>query len=156
MMEAFRRYRDSSKSGLKLVLVGKPVMDIPKDPDIIPLGFVSDEMKLALMRDAFALVLFSKYESLSMVVLESMMMGRPVIVTGQCKVLKGHCVRSNAGLYFNGYGEFEGCVTWLLKHPEVYEVMRENGRRYVKENYCWEKILNKLSELIQNEVGSRR
>ena len=156
MMEAFRRYRDSSKSGLKLVLVGKPVMDIPKDPDIIPLGFVSDEMKLALMRDAFALVLFSKYESLSMVVLESMMMGRPVIVTGQCKVLKGHCVRSNAGLYFNGYAEFEGCVSWLLAHPEAYEVMCENGRRYVKENYCWGRILDKFSELIQNEVGSRK
>ena len=93
-------------------------------------------------------MLFSRFESLSMVVLESLMMGRPVIVTGQCKVLKGHCVRSNAGLYFNGYGEFEGCVNWLLTHPEEYEVMRENGRRYVKENYCWERILDKFDELI--------
>ena len=150
MMEAFRRYRDSNKNGLKLVLVGKPVMDIPKDPDIIPLGFVSDEMKLALMRDAFALVLFSKYESLSMVVLESMMMGRPVLVTGHSAVLKGHCERSKAGLWFENYEEFAECIRWLAKHPKGYEQMRANGRRYVRKNYTWDVIVNKYKILIES------
>ena len=101
MFEYFLRLKKEQESDLKLVLMGKPVMKIPKDPDIIPLGFVSEEMKFAVMKEAFALLLFSHFESLSMVVLESMLMGRPVLVSGKCEVLKGHCIRSGAGLYFD-------------------------------------------------------
>jgi len=130
--------------------MGKPVMEIPEDEGIIPLGFVSEEMKLAVMKEAFALVLFSRFESLSMVVLESMMMGRPVIVNAKCEVLKGHCVRSNAGLYFGNYAEFREEVKWLLAHPAAYEVMRENGKEYVRENYSWDRIVEKYQGLIHN------
>lgn len=100
------------------------------DPDIISLGFVSDEMKFAVMASARAQALFSQFESLSMIVLESMIMGRPVLVNGKCEVLKGHCVRSNAGLYFTSYTEFVGTLNYLLTHPTQYEVMSENAVKY--------------------------
>ena len=87
MFDYFLRLKKEQGSDLKLVLMGKPVMKIPEDPDIIPLGFVSEEMKFAVMKEAFALLLFSHFESLSMVVLESMLMGRPVLVSGKCEVL---------------------------------------------------------------------
>lgn len=96
----FREYKHKHPGELKLVLAGKAVMDIPRDPDIISLGFVSDEEKFALMRDAKCLVLASEFESLSMVVLESMIMGRPVLVNGKCLVLRGHCTKSNARAVF--------------------------------------------------------
>jgi glycosyltransferase involved in cell wall biosynthesis len=54
---------------------------IPDDPDIISLGFVSEEHKFVVMRDSVALVLASEYESLSIVVLESMAARVPVIVS---------------------------------------------------------------------------
>ena len=123
-------------------------MEIPEDPGIIRLGFVSEEMKYAVMREAQALVLFSRFESLSIVLLESMMMGRPVLVSGHSEVLKGHCVRSNAGLYFENYYEFDRALTWMTEHPEEYEVMRENGRRYVGENYRWDGIVERIRRLI--------
>ena len=125
-------------------------MDIPRDPDIISLGFVSDEEKFALMRDAKCLVLASEFESLSMVVLESMIMGRPVLVNGKCMVLRGHCTKSNAGLYFENYAEFEGTLSYLLSHPEQYEQMRENGRKYVRQNYDWNVILEKIRGMIES------
>lgn len=143
MFSYFRRYRDEQGNGLKLALIGKPVMDIPEDEDIIQLGFVSDETKYAVMRDAFALVLFSRFESLSIVVLESMMMNRPVLVTGHSEVLKGHCIRSNAGLYFNSYPEFAGALNYLEEHPAAYETMCRNGEKYVRENYRWDVIIHK-------------
>ena len=90
-----------------------------------------------MMKEAFALLLFSHFESLSMVVLESMLMGRPVLVSGKCEVLKGHCIRSGAGLFFDYYQEFAGCIRWMEEHPEAYRTMRESGIRYVKENYSW-------------------
>ena len=145
----FRRYKNEQGGDLKLVLMGKPVMEIPEDPDIVSLGFVSDGMKLAVMRDAFALVLCSRFESLSMVVLESMMMGRPVLVTGKSEVLKGHCVRSGAGLYFSNYPEFARCIRWLENHPESYERMRDLGRRYVAEHYSWDTIIGKYRRMIE-------
>ena len=131
-------------------MAGKAVMDIPRDPDIISLGFVSDEEKFALMRDAKCLVLASEFESLSMVVLESMIMGRPVLVNGKCMVLRGHCTKSNAGLYFENYAEFEGTLSYLLSHPEQYEQMRENGRKYVRQNYDWNVILEKIRGMIES------
>ena len=148
MFEYFLRLKKEQESDLKLVLMGKPVMKIPKDPDIIPLGFVSEEMKFAVMKEAFALLLFSRFESLSMVVLESMLMGRPVVVSGKCEVLKGHCIRSGAGLYFDYYQEFAGCIRWMEEHPEAYRMIRESGIRYVKENYSWDVITEKYHALI--------
>lgn len=149
MFEYFQKYKKQNKSKIKLVLMGKPVMDIPVDPDIISLGFVSEEMKFSVMKNALALVLCSRFESLSMVVLESMMMERPVLVSGHCEVLKGHCIRSNAGLYFNNYYEFEGTLNYLLTHPEQYEIMRKNGKKYINENYQWDVIVEKYKNLIE-------
>ena len=149
MFEYFRRYKREYGGGLKLVLMGKEVLEVPDDPDIIRLGFVSEEMKFAVMANAFALVLFSQFESLSMVVLESMLMERPVLVTERCEVLKGHCLRSNAGLYFMDYPEFAAVLNYLLTHPKQYEVMRKNGKKYVEENYRWDVIVDRYRQLIE-------
>ena len=148
MFDYFLRYRKDHPGDLKLVLMGKQVMDIPEDRDIISLGFVTEDMKFAVMKNALALVLFSRFESLSMVVLESMMMRRPVLVTGHCGVLKAHCRKSNAGLYFENYPEFEGALNYLETHPAVYEAMCANGERYVRRNYRWDVIVDKYRMLF--------
>ncbi len=149
LFDYFLEYKKRNPGDLKLVLIGKTVMDIPRDPDIISLGFVSDENKFIVLRDSVALVLASEFESLSMVVLESMILGRPVLVNGDCTVLKGHCHRSNAGLYFTRYFEFELALNYLLSHPQEYAVMRENAKEYVNVNYRWEDITERISQLIE-------
>ncbi len=151
----FQEYKKRNPGDLKLVLLGKPMMNIPDDPDIISLGFVSEEHKFVVMRDSVALVLASEYESLSIVVLESMALGRPVLVNGGCDVLRGHCVRSNAGLYFRCYYEFEGALRYLFSHPIEYDEMCKNAVRYVTANYRWEDIVERISELIET-VGQCR
>ena len=153
MFDFFRQYKNREKNDVKLVLMGKPVIPVPKDPDIISLGFVSEEMKFAVMAEAIALVLFSRFESLSMVVLESMIMGRPVLVTEHCAVLKEHCIRSNAGLYFKTALEFAGMLDYLLTHPEEYAIMRKNGREYVERNYRWDVIVRKYQDIINRMSG---
>ena len=52
------------------------------------------------MAAADLLIMPSYFESLSMVALEAWALGRPVLANGKCDVLKGQCVRSNAGLYY--------------------------------------------------------
>lgn len=145
MDEYMKRNPDSD---IKLVLMGKNVIPVPERNYIVNLGFVSDKDKFDGMAGAEFLVLPSEFESLSMVVLESLSLGVPVLVNGKCEVLKGHCRKGNAGLYYEGYWEFEGCMNYLLKHNTERVLMGENGKQYVKENYQWDVIIKKLIRLI--------
>ena len=45
LFEHFRRFKQTHPSDLKLVLLGKPVIKIPDDKDIVSLGFVSEQDK---------------------------------------------------------------------------------------------------------------
>ena len=151
MFRYFQRYKRNHPGDLKLVLLGRPVMKIPEDPDILSLGFVDEDVKTAIMINARALVLHSRYESLSMVVLESMMLGRPILVTARSEVLKGHCERSNAGLSFERYEEYEKALTTLMTDQSKYQNMSEKGRDYVRKNYSWDNILQAYRQIIEND-----
>ena len=153
LFDFFTRYKELHPSDLKLVLMGKEIHPVPKHPDIISLGFVSDEDKADGMAGAKLFVLPSLYESLSFVVLESMAVGVPVVVNRKCEVLKGHCIRSNAGLYYDGYHEFEGCVNYLMKHDDVYAAMKINAREYVEANYRWDVVMGKFKKMIEDIAG---
>lgn len=153
LFKYFLEYKKRNKNNLKLVLMGKAVCDIPKSPDIISLGFVSDEDKFDGIKGAKALILPSKFESLSISVLEAMTLSIPVIVNGICDVLKGHCVKSNGGLYYKNYFEFEGCVNYMLEHPEEYRMLCANARKYVEDYFQWDDIMEKFDRIIER-VGN--
>lgn len=148
MFKYFQEYKKRNPGDLKLVLMGKNVIDVPKDADIVSLGFVDDQDKFDGVAAAEILMLPSRFESLSMVVLEAMSVDTLVLVNGECAVLKGHCTKSNGALYYNNYYEFEGAVNYLLNHPEETAIMKENAKNYVHVNYRWDVITRKLNELI--------
>lgn len=153
LFKYFLEYKERNKNDVKLVLMGKEVVPVPKHPDIISMGFVSDEDKFDGISGAKALILPSKYESLSISVLEAMTLSIPVIVNGICDVLKGHCVKSNAGLYYKNYFEFEECVNYMFEHPHEYEIMKRNAVKYVKENFQWDIIMDKFDKMIEFVAG---
>ena len=149
LFDYFLRYKKETKSDIKLVLLGKPVMKIPKHEDIIPLGFVSEEDKFTGIGASELLIMPSIYESLSMVLMEAWMCKKAVLVNGQCEVLKGHCLRSNAGLYYANYEEFKECLDLLLSNGELRERMGENGKKYLRASYSWEKVEEKYLRLLE-------
>ena len=149
MFEYFIEYKKRNNNSLKLVLMGKAVIDVPKHPDIINLGFVSDQDKFNGIKGEKALILPSKYESLSISVLEAMCLSVPVIVNGRCDVLKGHCTKSNGGLYYNNFFEFEGAVNYLFFHKDIYEKMQENAMHYVSTYFDWKVIMEKFDKMIE-------
>ena len=92
-------------------------MGIPPHPDILALGFVSDQDKYDAIAAAQVVILPSPYESLSMVALEAWQQGKPVLANGVCAVLRGQCKRSNGGLWYDNYAEFQETLSLLLKEP---------------------------------------
>ena len=144
----FLRYKKETRSDIQLVLTGKEVMKVPDSDDIISLGFVSDEEKYSVLKYCDALVLPSHFESLSIVVLEAFRLRKPVLVSGQCAVLRGHCRKSNAGLYFTNAIDFEECLHLLENEPALREGMGKNGEKYVNANYRWDVIMNKINDFL--------
>ncbi len=152
LFKYFVKYKERNKNDLKLLLMGKAVMDIPKHEDIINLGFVSEEDKFAGVLNASALILPSHFESLSISVLEAFQVETPVIVNGKCEVLKGHCRKSNAGLYYENYYEFEGALNYMLEHEDVRSEMGRLGREYVDTYYRWDIVVDKLTNLFNSAI----
>lgn len=150
LFKYFQEYKKRNQNDLKLVLIGKAVIDIPKDENIISLGFVSEEDKFDGIDGAQTLILPSEFESLSIVVLEAMSLKTPVIVNGKCPVLRGHCIKSNGAFYYNNYFEFEGEINYILEQRENTQKICENAYEYVNTNFRWDIIVDRLSTLIES------
>lgn len=148
LFDYFIRYKTEKKSSIKLVLLGKPIMKVPKHPDILSLGFVSEQEKFNGMKSAKLLIMPSKYESLSMVLLESWLCNTAVLVNGKCDVLKGQCVRSNGGLWYTNYYEFKECLDFLLLNERIRLKLGENGNKFTIENYGWKNIERKYLQFL--------
>lgn len=145
----FKEYKKRNLGDLKLILMGKEACHIPTDKDIVPMGFVSEEMKFAGIKNARILMLPSKYESLSIAVLEAMQLGTPVLVNGTCDVLKGHCTKSNAGLYYRNYFEFEACLNYMLFNKAITDQMAINAKAYINQFFTWDSIMERFCKLIE-------
>jgi glycosyltransferase involved in cell wall biosynthesis len=156
----FQRYASAFPNGLDLVLIGSAILDIPKHPRIHHLGYASDRDKFDALAAADLLIMPSYYESLSMVALEAWGLGRPVLANGRCDVLKGQCIRSNAGLYYESYEEFVEALYSLESNGPLNARLGRNGREFFKRHYAWpvieRKYLDMFDRLRREESGRPR
>ena len=137
---------------LKLVLMGEICCNIPKSEDIITTGYVSEQDKYSGIAGAELLCIPSSHENYPEALLSAMAMGVPVLVNGRCSTLREHCVRSNAGLYYENFFEFEGILDRVLSDSRLYEAMSRNAFRNIKENYEWDAIIERFIQLINKAV----
>jgi glycosyltransferase involved in cell wall biosynthesis len=154
LLDYFLRYKTAFPTEpLKLVLVGSIEFQVPKHPDIAALGYVSDQDKFDALAGAELFVLPSRFESLSMALLESLGMGVPALCAGDSAVVRGHCLRSNAGLYYRTYDEFCESLRVLLGNRGLRRRMGLNGKQYVADNYTWDVVVNKCRDKIDYVNG---
>jgi hypothetical protein len=99
----------------------------------------------------------SYFESLSIVALEAWALGRPVLANANCDVLKGQCIRSAAGLYYERYEEFAETLYALESNGPLHERLGRNGRDYFTRHYGWpvieRKYLDMFDRLKREEAG---
>jgi hypothetical protein len=153
LFDFFRRYRDESGSELQLLLVGRAVLPIPDDPGIRHLGFLDDQQKWDALAGCELMFMPSPFESLSMVTLEAWALGRPVLANARCDVLKGQCMRSNAGLYYDGEPEFVEALLAIEHNRWIAGALGRNGRRFFREHYDWPVVERKYLDMFARLSG---
>lgn len=154
LVKFFAEFKKRNSTNLKLVLIGGGQMDFPeefvKSGDIIDLGFVDIQDKYDANSATLLLCQPSKNESFSLVIMESWLGGRPVMVHEDCEVTKHFVVDANGGFYFKTYYEFEGQVNYLMNNPDVASKMGTNGCEYVKARFDWDIIVKNYMDFLNS------
>jgi glycosyltransferase involved in cell wall biosynthesis len=155
LIDSFVRYKEKNKDDISLVLVGERFMELPSRNDIIDMGFVDEKKKFKILSRTSALVLPSRAESLSIVTLEAMALGIPVLLRKSSAVLEGHVKRSGAGLCFDDEKSFEKALQSLLSDSILAQKMGENGARYVQKYYNWDIIIEDIKKFFDGVITER-
>jgi glycosyltransferase involved in cell wall biosynthesis len=93
-------------------------------------------------------------ESLSIVLLQAWLAGLPALVHGDCAVTREHCERSNGGLWFTSYAEFEEVMDRLLSSEELRTTLGSSGRAYVRREYSWDAVLYRFEAAMEKILAS--
>ena len=148
MIEFYLKKKQNLPDFPFLVLSGHLSMDLPPDPSIVYMGYLSEQDKFEALEGALTVIIPSVMESLSLLLLEAFASRTPVLVKEASAVLKDHCIQSNAGLFYNDSYEFSACIDYLMKHHRVRHAMGINGQKYVRRNYSWPRVLSIYEETL--------
>jgi len=131
-----------------LALMGVKLMSLPEEPFIRFAGLLSDRERLQALEAATVVACPSPHESLSLLALEALSVGTPILANARSAVLVEHCVRSNGGLYYGDRDEFVDCLKLLIGDDRLRAAMGRNGREYVRRNYRWDVVLGKYERIF--------
>jgi len=153
LIDHFMRYKHRrAGSDLQLVLVGSGE-PVPKHPAIHAIE-IDWSYRDSMYRAATIFCQPSTNESLSIVVMQAWLAQRAVVVHADCAVTVDHCRRSNGGVWFRSYAEFEAIVDRLVGDEPLRRTLGESGRRWVGETYSWESVLDRFDRAVGSWVGS--
>lgn len=161
-----QRYCDDRPNRFTIAFCGEGNIAIPNRPWACDLGFVDERTRRDVMAGSDALVLLSNSESLSLVTLEAMAQGTPVIVSDGCDVMREHAAHG-AGIVVDGYDAFAAALDDLWEDPEHWREMGRAGREYVRQRFSngaayvdqWQAALNGLDISLSEQLlvnGVRR
>jgi glycosyltransferase involved in cell wall biosynthesis len=153
LIEYFIEYKKRHPGPLKLALMG----DGPSKklhPDLVYLGFLPKESKADVYGAALALCQPSVNESFSIVIMESWLAGRPVMVHCDCAVTRHHVVESGGGLYFCNADEFDAGLTRLIEDSALSRRMGEAGRQYVLAQHGPDAVSARFHAALQDWLGA--
>jgi glycosyltransferase involved in cell wall biosynthesis len=154
LLEYFERYvGQTGRTNLKLVMCGKAVMPLPRRDWLVAPGFVTEATKIHAIQATRFMIAPSPYESLCMSILEAWMLKRPVLVNGDCSVLRGQCLRSNGGLWYNDYETFKEATEWFLQTPESARVLGQEGHDFVERECIWGRVDRKYLDILASIAG---
>ena len=154
LLEYFQEFASSSPA-LPLVLAGPVKLQIPTHDRIRALGYVSDDLRAALLAHAQLLVVPSPYESLGIALLEAWNHGVPALVNARCDVLREQVRRANGGLHYRSFNEFCEALDYFASHPEQRRALGAQGLAFVEREYRWQTVLPRVERLLRRLPTAR-
>jgi len=106
------------------------------------IGYVGGNDKVNAYREADLLVIPSRQEAMSIVVLEAGITGKPVLMTDRCGFNVVEDIDGGKVVPATVEGLERGLID-LLSRPDRLGTMGMNLRKYVEENYTWERTVNR-------------
>ncbi len=155
LLQHFMRFKAEQPGPVQLVMAGPASMPLPAHEDVHYLGFVDESTRDALLQRARLLAMPSRFESLSLVLLEAWNHGLPAVVNGHCAVLKGQAERANGALFYRNFDEFARCLSYLLERPDVARTLGQQGLAYVDEHYRWPTVVATVDRLLAQVAAPR-
>lgn len=164
LLSAFKEFYDNNKE-YKLVLAGsgdthevaklkKVIQDKELSKCVVLKGRVNGKMKDTLLRNASCLVISSRFETYSLVALEAMSQGTPIV----CFSIEGlSWIPQTIAKKVKPFSvtRFSKAFTDIISDKEETTVMIQNGTKYARQ-FTWEKIgkeYGKYIEEITKEVA---
>jgi len=163
MLAHHERYRSLKQRGrqgeardaIDLLLIGRLAMPEPDQEGVRYLGFLPEQEKAAALAGAHAVVCPSPFESLSIALLEGLALRTPGLVNARSEVLKEHCLRSGASLFYEDGDEYAEALDLLARDASLRTALGASGRRYVESEYRWDVVLDRWRALIRAAAGAR-
>ena len=149
-VEYFTRFRRRNPSSpLRLVMAGPGAVPVPEEarPYTLDLGFVTPQEKANAYAAATALFQPSLMESFSIVIMESWLAGRPVLVHRRCAVTSEHVRESGGGFAVGSFPEFCEAMELLLGDPAQAAAMGARGAAYARRDYSWDAVCGRFMTL---------
>lgn len=148
LLEFFNQFNKNVKSGLTLYIVGEATFPVNTSKHVKYLGVVDEETKNALISNSLLLINPSRFESMSFTLFEAWWQKKPVLVNGFCNALRDQVERSNGGLYYETYKEFEAMLKLLTKNKGLRDILGKNGHKFYMRHYQKREISRRLREII--------
>jgi len=148
------------KEDLFFIIAGKgPMLDLYRKKiearnlaeHVLFVGYVTDEERNSLISGSELVVIPSIYEPFGIVALESMILGKPTIVsdTGGLKGMIKHLQTGMLMVPGDPYSLLEQ-IHLLLSRPELSARIGIKGRKAAERLYSWERIAVETSRLIED------
>ncbi|MBP9706125.1 MAG: glycosyltransferase family 4 protein [Oligoflexales bacterium] len=127
-------------------------LNIPKTRQFIFLGYLNEGDKVAELFKAFVIVNPSIHESLSMIVIEAIAAGKPVLVNGASSVLRYYSDALSTVFCFEGEESFKEQLDFILKqdwYTESWQKELKKSKNWVLENFGWQRMYFEFRRLVE-------
>lgn len=134
-----------SPDSIPVEIVRKAVQDSSYGKDILTLGYIDDETKQLLYKQAIAFVFPTTYEGFGIPILESMLLGCPVISYTNSSIPE---VGDNYALYAHNWEDIQSQARNLLTlAPEKRKALIDAARKHA-ERFSWDDTAQSIYDAV--------
>ena len=163
LLRAFCNVRDklqdfhlvfAGPDGGMLAELKKMVVEFSAGDRVHFLGYLGGADKSQAYHAADLLVIPSRQEAMSIVVLETGITGTAVLLTDQCGFNEVASISGGLVVPASVDGLQKGLLE-ILKDPDKLKSIGANLKKHVIDNYTWERIINKYIDLYLQVLGNK-